>query len=404
MEPTLLQQDGAAGAVRAATEEAGIHRARDARDVADAVADAGLRHFRWRIRAGGSWMHAGRPTTTDRVLDVSALSGIIEYVPGDLTLTALAGTPLAEIDAVTGNEGQWLALDPSGAGGSLGATVATATAGPLAHGLGVPRDVVLGLEVVTGAGAVVRTGGKVVKNVAGFDLTRLFTGSWGTLCVITEVTVRLRALPEVDETVALPFDVRKEGRGLAEWLKAVRAASTAPMALELVSSALAAALGVGDGACLLARVGGNASDVRAQRAALAHVGELRHVDTGVWDRLRRCEPERASVIRLSRAPSRMAETWSAARALTRHRPDALLHATVGRGVVRCVIPDDGDGGGGDLLRDAARFDGRHVLERLPVRWWDGVTGSVISNRLSRSIKDGFDPMHILNPGLLGDAA
>src|SRR4029453_16598216 len=90
-----------------------------------------------------------------------------------------------------------------GDAGSLGATAATATAGPMSGALGTPRDIVIGLEAVTGTGDVVRGGGKVVKNVAGFDLTRLMVGAWGTLGIVTEVSVRLRALPEREATVAV---------------------------------------------------------------------------------------------------------------------------------------------------------------------------------------------------------
>ena len=132
------------------------------------------------------------------------LSGITEYVPGDLTLTARAGTTLGEIRDATAAHGQWLALDPYGADeGTIGATIATASAGPLSTFFGGPRDLVLGVEFVTGDGVVARGGGRVVKNVAGFDLTRLITGSWGTLGVVTEVTLRLHARPRGDETFAL---------------------------------------------------------------------------------------------------------------------------------------------------------------------------------------------------------
>src|SRR5439155_9619738 len=102
--------------------------------------------------------------------------GIVEYVPGDLTLTARAGTTLAEIRDATAAEQQWLALDPHGSDdGTIGATVATASAGPLATAFGTPRDLVLGVEFLTGGGALARGGGRVVKNVAGFDLVRLLT-------------------------------------------------------------------------------------------------------------------------------------------------------------------------------------------------------------------------------------
>jgi len=184
-------------------------RARATQDVADAVKDAAARRTPLRVVGRGHWLDAGAPASPATPLALDALSGIVAYTPGDLTLTVRAGTTLSDIAAVTAEHGQWLALDPFGTDdGTIGATIATASAGPLAHAFGTPRDAALGLEVVTGDGSIIRTGGRVVKNVAGFDLTRLFTGSWGTLGVITEVTVRLRARPDVDETwvVALAED------------------------------------------------------------------------------------------------------------------------------------------------------------------------------------------------------
>src|SRR5919198_5685090 len=203
-------------------------------EVQERVRDAAERGAPLRIAGRGTWLDAGRSVRTDHLLSLESLSGVVEYTPGDLTLTARAGTPLDEIARVTRAEGQWLALNPFGAErGTLGATVATASSGPLAHAFGTPRDCVLGLETVTGAGAVVRTGGRVVKNVAGFDLTRLFTGSWGTLAVITEVTVRLRAIPEVDESYLL--QVEDAAPALDALLTRLREASLAPLAVELVN-------------------------------------------------------------------------------------------------------------------------------------------------------------------------
>src|SRR5918912_3006796 len=137
-------------------------------EVQERVRDAAERGAPLRIAGRGTWLDAGRAVRTDHLLSLESLSGVVEYTPGDLTLTARAGTPLEEIARVTGAEGQWLALDPFGAvNGTLGATVATASSGPLAHAFGTPRDSVLGLTFVDGTGAVVLAGGRVVKNVAG---------------------------------------------------------------------------------------------------------------------------------------------------------------------------------------------------------------------------------------------
>jgi glycolate oxidase FAD binding subunit len=324
----------------------------------------------------------------------------VEYTPGDLTLTARAGTTLAEIDRVTRAERQWLAIDPfGGAGATIGATVATASAGPLAHAFGLPRDNVLGLEFVTGTGVVVRGGGRVVKNVAGFDLTRLLVGSWGTLGVITEVTVRLRALPDVDATVALPFPESPEK--VAALLAALRRAPVAPLALELLNPALARQVGVGEATTLLARLGGNEELVRAQRAALAAIGDCAAAPADAWGRLRRCEPAGATVVRLSHLPARAADTWGRALRTARPFAGALVHASVGRGVARCVVPPAPP----IELRSAFSepADGTRIFERLPAELWPALAPTPVGDHLSRGVKRAYDPHHLLNPGILGES-
>ncbi len=154
-----------------------------------------------RISGGGSWLDAGRPVRAERTLSLGDESGVTAYVPADLTITVRAGTRLSDVEAATREKKQWLPLDPYGSpDGTIGATIATASAGPLSSNFGLPRDLVLGLEFINGRGEIVRAGGKVVKNVAGFDLSRLLTGSWGSLGIITEITLRLYALPEADRT------------------------------------------------------------------------------------------------------------------------------------------------------------------------------------------------------------
>lgn len=164
------------------------------RDIVAIVRDAAAVSEPLRIVGYGTWLDAGQPVQASRTLSVAELRGVVEYNPGDLTMTVGAGTTLAEIDDVLGAHHQWLPCDPAGGRtGSIGATVATCSYGPLAALFGTPRDQVLGMTVVTGTGDVLHTGGRVVKNVAGFDLTRLMIGAWGTLGIITQVTLRVRA-------------------------------------------------------------------------------------------------------------------------------------------------------------------------------------------------------------------
>ena len=193
-----------------------------------------------RISGRSNWLDAGRPVRAGKTLSLRDDTGVVSYVPGDLTLTVRAGTTLAEIEQLTREHDQWLPLDPYGSSdGTIGATMATASAGPLASSFGLPRDLLLGLEFVNGRGEVIRGGGKVVKNVAGFDLSRLLTGSWGTLGVITEVTLRLYARPRTDRS----FVVSLRGSGDQTRVLAQAAhASLNPYALQFVSFALAATM------------------------------------------------------------------------------------------------------------------------------------------------------------------
>lgn len=361
--------------------------------VAETVRDAAALAAPLRITGRGLWLTAGRAVRSATPLPMRALTGIVEYTPGDLTLTARAGTSLAELARVTGAERQWLALDPFGsAEGTLGATVATASAGPLAHAFGTPRDNVLGLEFVTGTGDVVRGGGRVVKNVAGFDLVRLLTGSWGTLGAITEVTVRLRAEPELDATIALAVPAAEQ---LDPWLARVRSAPLTAWALELLNDALAEHVGLERRPVLLVRVAGNAALVQAQRATLAALGDTADVDAGVWTRLRECEAIDSFVWRASDRPSRLA-TLVAEHLRGHEAPGLFMHASVGRGVARFVAPL----GAFDVgRRDRRETAHTIVLERAPSVLWQRST-DVALNRLTEGVKRAFDPHDILNPGIL----
>ena len=381
--------------------------------VVESIRDAQARRTGLRIIGAGRWLDAGRPVRAEGALSIAPLTGIVEYVPGDLTLTARAGTTLGEIARATGAHGQWLTLDPFGDDlGTLGATVATASSGPLATGFGTPRDIVLGAEFVTGTGAVVRAGGRVVKNVAGFDLVRLVTGAWGSLGALTEVTVRLRARPEVDTTVVVAVGASAEN--LADCTARLRALPFTPYAAEILNATLAGRLGIEPRTCLLARLGGSDDAVRAQRAALGAFGEIRDVTGPVWPALQGVEPAGSATLRLARLPSRFAETWLAATRLTESFPDALLQGAPFRGVVRCVVPDVStarDGGRGHVLGGVqerlaraltAPFEGTRIFERMPASIWRTFAPSAVTDRLSQGIKAAYDPLCLLNPGVLGD--
>lgn len=353
-----------------------------------------------RIRGAGTWLTGGQPVGANGSLSLADDQGIVDYVPGDLTLTARAGTRLSEIAAATHAHGQWLPLDPwGGDDGTLGATLATATAGPHAHATGLPRDVVLGVEFVTGTGQVVRAGGRVVKNVAGFDLTRLVVGSWGTLGVITEATVRLRALPEEARTIAVAVD--SERSALNALARRLRALPFVPMAAELLSGRLASQLGLGGVCMLVVQVAGNARSVRAQLALLRDFGDARDVNADIWSRIRTVESASSAAWRWSRIASEFGNVWAAAEAAVAGIETALVHGSPMRGVARVVVPFADTIDVGRLARAASAFDGTIAIENLPRPAWRLVQHRPAADPLSRAIRAKFDPDAILNPGILG---
>lgn len=191
----------------------------------------------WKIRVEGrgTWLAPDAPA--DLSVSTRGLEQVVSVSPADLVATVQAGTPLEVLRRRLADYGMWLALDPPGRPErSIGSVVATATAGPLRHGFGPVRDHVLGCSVATGDGRLVNAGGKVVKNVAGYDLTKLQVGGFGGFGIIAEVHLRLRALPRADVTLV----ARGTRDALTSAARDLMGANLLPAALEILSPALAA--------------------------------------------------------------------------------------------------------------------------------------------------------------------
>jgi glycolate oxidase FAD binding subunit len=191
----------------------------------------------WKIRVEGrgTWLPPDAPA--DLVVSTRGLEQVVSVSPADLVATVQAGTPIEALRRRLADYGMWLALDPPGRPErSIGSIIATATAGPLRHGFGPVRDHVLGCSVATGDGRLVNAGGKVVKNVAGYDLTKLHVGGFGGFGIIAEVHLRLRALPRADVTLI----ARGSRDALTSAARDLVAANLLPGALEMLSPALAA--------------------------------------------------------------------------------------------------------------------------------------------------------------------
>lgn len=260
--------------LRALLGSAGVEREADGLpratpDSSEAVAQvchvASEEGWRVRVEGQGTWLVPDAPA--DLALSTRALERVVEVSPADLVATVQAGAPLDEVRRRLADHGMWLALDPPGRPDrSIGSILATATAGPLRHAFGAVRDHVLGCAVVTGDGRLVRAGGRVVKNVAGYDVTKLHVGGFGGFGVITEVHLRLRALPRADVTLT----ARGPRDRLTAAARAVSEAGLTPSALELFSPALAAEAEW----VLAARITGTDAAVEGEANRLSAIGGI----------------------------------------------------------------------------------------------------------------------------------
>jgi glycolate oxidase FAD binding subunit len=168
----------------------------------DAVRSAAAQGRRLRLRGGGTKDFWGAPLQGE-VLDTRAYAGIISYEPSELVVTARCGTPLAELEAVLADKGQCLAFEPPhfGPGATVGGMVAAGLCGPARASVGAVRDFVLGVRCINGKGEDLSFGGQVMKNVAGYDVSRLLAGSWGTLGIVTEVSLKVLPVAPAEATL-----------------------------------------------------------------------------------------------------------------------------------------------------------------------------------------------------------
>ncbi len=396
----------------------------------------------WTVEAAGAgtWLGAGRrPTRVDIVMTTDRLRDMPEYEPADLTIAVGAGMPVDELQRETGRNRQFLPLDPpSRAGGTVGATFATASAGPLRLSQGTPRDHALGLEVVTSDGRTLRLGGRVVKNVAGYDLVRLIVGSRGTLGIITRLHLRLRPLPTHDRTVT--FSAEHAGE-LAELCAEVHP-RIRPSALELLSPAVSQTLTGNARWTLAVRLQGNEEAVRdagdrlealsgagtaqlqagASAGARASAGLLAGAEgAAFWDGLHRLEAEASVMIRVADLPSRLASTLAAAEAIaeraaangstTNGETAWRIAAHAGDGIVRLWRDDSPPRAEATVTAEAVVETrqrlmgnggtvhvscGAHLLSTSLDPW--GAVGTSTTLRLMQGIQREFDPAGILAPG------
>lgn len=368
-----------------------MHRPSTLTELSELIVSAAEHARPLRLVGRGTWLDGGAPVAPGaEPVHLDAFDDIVEYEPGDLTITVGAATSITELDAVTAAHNQWCPLSPwGGDAGSVGATIATATAGPYTHAMGAPRDLVLGLECVDGNGKVLRPGGKVVKNVAGFDLTRLMTGAWGSLAAITQVSLRLRARPAVDETWSVAIGDDFQGDLLAT-IDALCRGTATPIACEVVNEVMAEFLGLAPTLHVLVRLAGNKGVVAAARDALTPLGKAQPANDTLWTKLREADRDATHVHRLSTD----AHGCLAMTIFPRDAWPLRVHASWARRSVRLVVSP----GVSFSLAPFADSTDRHTVEkgaypREPQRADIAALGA--------RVKGTFDPANILNPGIMG---
>lgn len=388
--------------------------------VAEAVAWAAAEQTPLELRGRGSKRGLGRPVQASHGLELSKLTGITLYEPEELVLSARAGTPLAEITAALDEKGQQLAFEPGdwgsllgqSGGGSIGGLLACNLSGPRRIKAGAARDHFLGFSAVSGRGEPFKAGGRVVKNVTGYDLCKLLAGSYGTLAVLTEVTVKVLPAAEKTRTV-LVFGLDDEA-ACAAMTRALgsmhevsgaahlpqRTAATSQVSYVTEAAAAVTALRVeGPGPSVEHRC----AALRKELADFGQTEELHgHNSARLWRELADVAPlagrPELAVWRISLPPQ-------AGHVVVReiaHAEPALHYYDWGGGLVWLGVVCDDAAQAPEIRAALAPYGGHATLVRAPealraaVPVFQPLDPAMAS--LTERVKDGFDPHRVLNPG------
>lgn len=394
----------------------------DAEGVAKAVQWAAAARKALEVIGHGTKQGVGRPAQSDVTLRLSGLSGVTLYEPEELVLSAKAGTPISEINDLLASKDQELAFEPMDAGplfgrpiggGTIGGALASNLSGPRRIKAGAARDHFLGVAAVSGRGEIFKSGGRVVKNVTGYDLCKLLAGSWGTLAVMTDVTLKVLPRAESEETLLLlGLDDQAAGRAISAALGApgeVSGAAHLPLAVVARMGVMPAAAA---GSALTAlRLEGVAPSVAHRRDMLKTLlkpfGEMAALGDGqsrpfwraVRDALPFAVPSRPSSMlwRITTAPAQGAGLI----AKLREKVDAEVLYDWAGGLIwmQCSEAEDMRSA---LHSTVAAFGGHAILVRAAAALRASTPAfspqEPVLAGLTKRIKAGFDPNGVLNPG------
>ncbi|MCU1617655.1 MAG: glcE [Frankiales bacterium] len=353
-------------------------------------------------RGRGTKMTWGRPPErADLVVDLSRLSGVVDHAAGDLIVEVRAGTPLAEVQEAVARGGQRLSLDDPVGGSTVGGALATNLSGPGRVAAGTARDLLIGVTLVRADGVVAKAGGRVVKNVAGYDLGKLVIGSFGTLGIVTGAVFRLHPLPAVRRFVSVPVESPDDALRLAQ---SVVHAQVVPAAVEVDWPA------TGPGRLDVLLEGTDAGVEARTTTTLRLLGgaaaESQAAPDG-WSRFPwHGAPDRPLALKATCALSGMAGVIGAARRAAEEAGTTVaLRGSAGAGVLYGTVPPDAPPAAAARLVDRVRgactaaggslvvLDGPPATTAALDAW-----GPIPALDLMRRVKNQFDPERRLAPG------
>ncbi|MBO38848.1 MAG: glycolate oxidase subunit GlcE [Rhodospirillaceae bacterium] len=392
----------------------------DSKDLEEIISDALNAQKSLEISGTGSKSTLGHPMKVSQKVSLAGLNGITLYEPEELVLTARAGTPLADIESTLAQNHQELAFEPPSWGAllgnaevqTLGGVIATNIGGPRRFRAGAPRDHLLGVSMVTGRGETVKTGGRVVKNVTGYDLCKLIAGSYGTLAVASELTVKVLPAGDKIRTVLVSgLDAREGVKVMTEVLASPYDVSAAAYITKEITKRSDVSYVSNSNATITAvRVEGAAPSVLARCRALKNLlrknGDIEelhfHNSKRFWAEIGNVSPyidEVGPVWKISVPPSNAVEIVKT----ICDKTDSEFYFDWGGGLIWVRIIDHHKDGGAHLVRAAINSCGGHatlirascdVRSCVPVFEPQGNAVTALTQR----IKKGFDPAGILNPG------
>ena len=338
------------------------------------------------------------------IVSTQKLDRLIAHAVGDLTITVEAGMQFAKLQEILAIAGQFLPLDPAYPDrATIGGIIATADTGSLRHRYGGVRDLLLGITFVRADGKIAKAGGRVVKNVAGYDMMKLFTGSYGTLGILTEVTLRVYPLPTTEGTVILTGAIDK----LANVAKILLASTLTPIAADVVSTAFSQHLEISNTPSLVVKFATIPESIAQQSAQLLEIAKGLGLKGGIWQGAQAAQlwssiqtgiwGDRPIGCKLGVRLTAAVETIEQIDRLTDTTAKGVIHLNSGIGAVAisdshhiAPLRSHCESAGGFLSVLQAPVD---VKQQLDV--W-GYRGNAVP--LMRQIKQQFDPFDLLNPG------